>query len=83
MRTIFIDGDLYKTPGELHAALKKMLSLPEYYGMNADALNDCISEIPDTVNACIVSRGQGAVADTVEKVCRVIDDNGGSIRELQ
>ena len=82
MRTLFIDAALYSDPRELHGALKKMLSLPDYYGMNADALNDCISEIPDTVNAVIVSRGEGDVAETLEKVCHVIEDNGGSVREI-
>lgn len=82
MRTLFIDANLYTTPRDLHGALKMMLSLPDYYGMNADALNDCISEIPDTVNAVIVSRGEGAVAETLDKICRVIADNGGSVSEI-
>lgn len=82
MRTLFIDADLYSSPRELHSALKMMLSLPDYYGMNADALNDCISEIPDTVNAVIVSHGEGAVAGTLDLVCRVISDNGGSVTEI-
>ena len=36
MQTIMIDGSIYATPREMHLALKKMLSLPEYYGLNAD-----------------------------------------------
>ena len=42
MQTIMIDGSRYDSPRELHLALKQMLSLPSYYGMNADALNDCL-----------------------------------------
>ena len=42
MQTIMIDGSMYASPRELHLALKKMLFLPEYYGLNADALNDCL-----------------------------------------
>lgn len=44
MQTIMIDGTRYASSRELHIALKRMLSLPDYYGMNADALNDCLSE---------------------------------------
>jgi ribonuclease inhibitor len=28
----------------MHAELKEKLSLPEYYGNNLDALNDCLGE---------------------------------------
>ena len=42
MQTIYLDASAYKTSRDLHAALKTMLSLPDYYGMNADALNDCL-----------------------------------------
>ena len=54
MQTIMIDGSMYASPRDLHLALKMMLSLPEYYGLNADALNDCLGEKKETV-----SRDQG------------------------
>ena len=42
-----------KTLWELHQALKDGLGLPEYYGMNMDALWDCITsgdiEFPATI----------------------------------
>ena len=82
MQTIMIDGSLYKTPGELHLALKKMLSLPDYYGMNADALNDCLGEKKDPVSVWILSPGTGEVAAAVSVVSAVIQDNGGSVKEL-
>lgn len=82
MKTIFVDGDLYNDGHELHEALKKMLALPEHYGMNADALNDCVSAMDETVNVCVVSSGNDRVAPTVDLVCRVLEDNGGSVRHL-
>ena len=36
MQTIYLDASSYSTPRDLHAALKSMLSLPDYYGMNAE-----------------------------------------------
>ena len=50
MQTIMIDGSMYQTPREMHLALKKMLSLPDYYGLNADALNDCLGEKAEIVS---------------------------------
>ena len=82
MQTIMIDGSLYKTPAEMHLALKKMLSLPDYYGMNADALNDCLGEKADPVSLWILDRGAGDVANAVTRVSAVIRDNGGSVKEL-
>ena len=72
MQTIMIDGSMYKTPRDMHLALKRMLSLPDYYGLNADALNDCLGEKNETVNLWILDPGKGEVASAVSLVSRVI-----------
>ena len=82
MQTIYLDANSYKTSAALHTALKSMLSLPDYYGMNADALNDCLSERTEPVHLWIASRGEGDVARAVDMICRVVGDNGGSVQEL-
>jgi len=82
METIYLDASRYDSPRAVHAALKSMLSLPDYYGMNADALNDCLSERREPVRLWIASRGEGEVARTVDLICRVVEDNGGSVKEL-
>ena len=82
MQTIMLDGSLYPTARDLHLALKQMLSLPDYYGMNADALNDCLSERTDKVNLWITDPGTGETADALRAVCTVIEANGGQIKEL-
>lgn len=40
---VFVDGRACTTKEETHLYLKRVLNLPEYYGMNLDALYDCIS----------------------------------------
>ena len=75
MQTIMIDGSRYSTPRELHLALKQMLSLPSFYGMNADALNDCLSERTQPVNLWIL-------ASAVSVISEVFRDNGGIVKEL-
>ena len=82
METIYLDASRYDSPRAVHSALKSMLSLPDYYGMNADALNDCLSERREPVRLWIASRGEGEVARTVDLICRVVEDNGGSVKEL-
>ena len=82
MQTIMLDGSLYPTAKDLHLALKTMLSLPDYYGMNADALNDCLSERREPVRLWIASRGDGDVACALDRICAVIEDNNGSVKEL-
>ena len=82
MQTIMLDGSMYDSARELHLALKKMLYLPDYYGMNADALNDCLSERSFPVNLWIMSRGSGEVSDAVSMIRAVVEDNGGMVKEL-
>lgn len=81
--TIFIDANRYATAKELHLALKLMLDLPEYYGCNADALYDCLSERKDCrLNLCILSEGEGEVADALKKCIRAIEDLDGEIKHI-
>lgn len=82
MQTILIDGSLYATAKDLHLALKRLLSLPDYYGLNADALNDCLSERADPVNLWIADPGTGETAQALKTVCCVIEDNGGRVKEI-
>lgn len=82
MKTIMIDGSLYSTSGELHLALKRMLSLPDWYGMNGDALNDCLSERSEKVNLWIADPGAGETADELRIVRAVVEDNGGEVTDI-
>ena len=82
MQTIYLDASAYRTSAALHGALKAMLRLPDYYGMNADALNDCLSERREPVRLWIASRGDGEVARALDLICDVVADNGGTVKEL-
>ena len=82
MQTIMIDGSRYSSPREMHLSLKSMLSLPAYYGMNADALNDCLSERRERVNLWILDSGIGEVASALSVIRAVIENNGGTVKEL-
>lgn len=40
-----LDGLQMQTPEQAHTYLKLQLNLPDYYGMNRDALFDCLTEL--------------------------------------
>ena len=82
-QTIFVDANRYASANELHLALKLMLDLPDYYGCNADALYDCLSERNSCrVNLCILSQGEGETAEALRKCVRVVEDLDGDVKYL-
>ena len=73
--TIFVDADKYQTAKELHLALKMLLDLPEYYGCNADALHDCLTERKERPRIVVMSRGATEeTASAMSKCLRVFED---------
>ena len=82
MTTLFLDVSRYATARELHAALKSMLALPDWYGMNADALHDCLTERREPVSLWIFSSGEGDAARALKAVCAVVEDLGGTVTQL-
>ena len=79
--TLFIDAARYASAKELHLALKMLLNLPEYYGCNADALYDCLSErTGKPVNLVLLSQGEGETAEALRKVVLVIEELGGDTK---
>ncbi len=80
MQTLYLDADLYATSRELHAALKRLLDLPDYYGMNADALSDCLGERAEPLHVYVATPGRGEVARTVQLLMQVVEDAGGTVR---
>ncbi|MBQ3705478.1 MAG: barstar family protein [Clostridia bacterium] len=82
MLTICLFASDYASPRDLHAALKRLLSLPDYYGLNADALNDCLSERPVCPSLWYSAQGDEAVNQALRLAARVFLDNGGNVREI-
>ena len=75
---IVLDGRRMDDRAGLHAELKQKLSLPEYYGENLDALNDCLGERRE--RELIVIEHAGALLESCEDyalgLLRVFADNG-------
>jgi RNAse (barnase) inhibitor barstar len=82
MKTVMLDGSRYDTPEKVYVALAAMLSLPPYFGRNADALNDCLGEFPVPVSLWIASYGEKEVSSCVHLIADVFADNGGTVKEI-
>ena len=75
---IILDGKRMGDRDALHAELKEKLGLPDYYGGNLDALNDCLGERRE--KELIVIRDFADFAEDCGlygmKLLRVFNDNG-------
>ena len=73
--TALIDGAVIETREQLHDALSKQLSLPEYYGRNLDALFDCLTDLREDTVLCLTHADElfahlGVYADVFQTVLR-------------
>ena len=70
---IILDGARMDSRADLHAELREKLSLPDYYGGNLDALNDCLGE-----------RREGyLLGGDDRRFAEMLYDNGGTIGILK
>ncbi len=82
METILIEPGRYADRQALHEALGRMLALPAYYGMNADALHDCLAERSEPVNVWVLGHAEGDTAKAFAACLQVFEDLGGQIKQL-
>ena len=75
---IILDGKRMGDRDALHAEIKEKLGLPDYYGGNLDALNDCLGERRE--RELVVIRDFADFAEDCGlyglKLLRVFNDNG-------
>ena len=75
---IILDGKRMGERESLHAELKKKFRLPEYYGANLDALNDCLGERREK-DLIVISRAGDFLQECgpyAMKLLQVFSDNG-------
>ncbi len=82
MNTICLFASDYASSADVHQALKQLLGLPEYYGMNADALNDCLGSFLSCPSLWVRMDGSSEVCSTLNLITRVFQDNEGIVKEL-
>ena len=82
MQTICLFGKDYASAAQVHAALKSLLDLPAYYGMNADALADCLSDLVRCPALWVRLEGPEEVQSCLRLIARVFADQGAEVKEL-
>lgn len=76
MKRIELDIRRIATVRALHIYLQFMLDLPEYYGRNLDALYDCLRDIDEETELCVLEGGEASeeMAAYAPKLWRVFED---------
>ncbi len=54
MGEIIVNCESITEPQQLHRALAEALNFPDWYGMNLDALYDCLTDITGETNLVLV-----------------------------
>ena len=73
MKTIILDVSAIYDRNELHSSIRNALDLPEWYGMNLDALHDCLTDISEEtvvyiINYDLLAENIGEYADRFRRM---------------
>ena len=49
MSIFILDGKYMTTRADAYSHIDKVMRMPEYFGKNLDALQDCLDELSDTI----------------------------------
>lgn len=68
MRQITLDALHLTEKKEAHLYLQEQFAFPEYYGMNLDALFDCLTELEETSVQIKNGKNAGGYFDKIRRV---------------
>jgi len=71
---ITLDGECLREPETAHAYLSSRLGFPDYYGMNLDALYDCLTQICEDTYIVIECAGDEAEHPYFNSLLEVFSD---------
>ena len=81
-----LDGRFFETRERAHEILKGALGFPAYYGMNLDALYDCLTDLSNvTLRVYFAADARRALGDYADALFRVMTDaarNNGALSVL-
>ncbi len=76
MKKAIIDMKDWKDRASAHESLKKELGFPDWYGKNADALYDLLTERDFSIVLCNAAKAREAMGQDLEKLLKVMRDAG-------
>ena len=68
MKQIVLDGNKLADAANVHEYLKEMLSFPEYYGKNLNALHDCLTDLENVKIIITAPEENGAIFQRVVRI---------------
>jgi len=71
---LLLDGQNMLTRESAHDELARVLSFPDYYGRNLDALWDCVSTMQAEVTLVNASAMRDALGDYADALISTLDD---------
>ena len=77
MTQITLDGNMLADAANVHEYLKEMLSFPEYYGKNLDALHDCLTELDDIEITIEAPLEDGAIYQKIIRIFKTASREAG------
>ena len=79
MKEIILDGNMLIDSKTAHPYLKEMLDFPDYYGENLDALEDCLTDMDETMIRITQADSE---TDFLKKIFRVFEmaSKNGEVR---
>ncbi len=78
-----LDFSNITTKDDIHEYISKILSFPDYYGRNLDALYDCLTDMPE---CSIILTGIDALYDMGDygmKIIKVFKDASGDNADIR
>ena len=80
MKQIILDGNVLADAAKVHDYLMEMLSFPEYYGKNLDALHDCLTDLEDVEIMITAPEEDGAIFQRILRVFKSAENENASIK---
>ena len=80
MKQIILDGNVLADAAKVHDYLMEMLSFPEYYGKNLDALHDCLTDLADVEIMITAPEEDGAIFQRILRVFKSAENENASIK---
>ena len=80
MQQITLDGNILADAARVHDYLKETLHFPEYYGMNLDALYDCLTDLEDIEIIITAPDEDGAIFQKIVRIMKAADRKNESIK---